>query len=73
MVTKKKVKLNLVGLDGNAFNLMGKFQRQARREGWLQAEINEVLEECKTGDYDHLLYALQEHCEDEENDNDDGG
>lgn len=66
MVVKKKVKLTLVGLDGNAFFLMAMFQRAAREQGWLQAEINEVLEECKSGDYDHLLYALIQHCEDDE-------
>jgi len=68
--TKKTVKLRLVGLDGNAFSLMGAFQRQARREGWLQAEINEVLEECKTGDYNHLLCTLVDHCEDPEDEGD---
>ena len=34
----KKVKMQLVGLDGNAFSLMGAFQREARRQGWTQAE-----------------------------------
>jgi hypothetical protein len=60
----KTVKLDLAELDGNAFALMGAFQRQARKEGWLQAEINEVLEECKSGDYAHLLYTLSRHCDD---------
>lgn len=61
----KKVKLTLVGLDGNAFALMGAFQRQARREKWTSKEINEVLDECMSGDYNHLLRTLAEHCEDE--------
>ena len=30
-VPNKKVKLKLVGLDGNAYALMGAFQRQARK------------------------------------------
>ncbi len=60
---KKKVKLQLVGLDGNAFSLMGQFQRQARREGWTQSEIDAVLDDCKSGDYDHLLGVLMEVCE----------
>ena len=59
----KKVKLDLVGLDGNAFVLMGTFAEQARREGWTKAEINKVLTECKSGDYDHLLQTLIAHCE----------
>lgn len=59
----KRVSLNLVGLDGNAFALMGAFQKQARREGWTQEEIDQVLTECKSGDYDHLLRTLIEHTE----------
>jgi len=59
----KKVKLTLVGLDGNAYFLMGAFYRQARKEGWTKVEIDEVLTECKSGDYDHLLQTLMAHCE----------
>ena len=47
----KKVRLKLVGLDGNAFFLMGAFARQARREGWTKAEIDAVLNEAKSSDY----------------------
>ncbi len=64
----KKVKLQLVGLNGNAFALMGAFQRQARREGWTPEEIRAVLTECKSGDYDHLLCVLMDHCDDPEDD-----
>jgi len=65
-MTTKKVKLQLEGLDGNAFSLMGAFQRQARKEGWTPEEIKEVLDECKKGDYNHLLQTLVEHCEEPE-------
>jgi hypothetical protein len=61
---KKKVSLKLVGLDGNAFSLMGAFQRQARKEGWSKEEINTVLADCMSDDYHHLLGVLMEHCED---------
>ena len=59
----KKVSLELVGLDGNAFSLMGAFSRQAKKESWTDDEINEVLTECKKGDYDHLLRTLSDHTE----------
>lgn len=58
MNTTKKVTLNLLSLDGNAFALMGAFQRQARKEGWTQEEIAPVLKEAQGGDYDHLLQTL---------------
>jgi len=58
---RKKVQLELVGLDGNAFALMGAFQKAARRQGWTADEIKVVLDECRSGDYNHLLQTLMEH------------
>ena len=57
----EKVKMKLVGLDGNAFSLMGAFSRNARKQGWSKEEINVVIQECMSGDYDHLLVTLMEH------------
>ena len=65
----KKIKLELVGLNGNAFSLMGAFTKQARKEGWTPEEIKEVMDECQKGAYDHLLRTLMEHCEGEEDGN----
>jgi protoheme ferro-lyase len=59
----KTVNLSLVGLDGNAFSLMGAFQSQARKEHWTEEAIKEVLDEAKEGDYNHLLVVLDSHCE----------
>jgi hypothetical protein len=58
----KKVKLKLVGLDGNAFSVMGAFKRQARSEGWTKEEINEVLDKAMAGDYSNLISTIAEHC-----------
>ncbi len=66
----KKVKLNLVGLDNNAFSLMGAFQKQARREGWPQEEIKVVIDKCMESDYDNLLVILMNHCDMSEDDED---
>jgi hypothetical protein len=63
---KKKIKLDLIGLDGNAFALMGAFQKQARREGWTQDEIKVVLDKCTSGDYNNLIVTLWDHCESDE-------
>ena len=57
-----KINLKMVGLDGNAFAIMGAFQRQARKEGWTQEEINEVLDEARSGDYSHLISTIANHC-----------
>lgn len=59
----KTVNLTLVGLDGNAFSLMGAFSKQAKKEGWTKEEIDIVLKECMSGNYDDLLCTLMDHCE----------
>ena len=55
--------MNLVGLNWNAFCLMGAFQKNARCEGWTQDEIDKVLDECTSGDYNHLIRVLIAHTE----------
>jgi predicted protein tyrosine phosphatase len=59
----KRVCMNLVGLDGNAFSLMGAFSKEAKRQGWKPDEIKTVIDECKSGDYDHLLFTLMQFTE----------
>lgn len=54
----KKVKLKMVGLDGNAFSIMGAFRTQAKREGWTTEEVDEVLSEAKSGDYSTLVSVI---------------
>ncbi len=54
----KKVNLDLVGVNGNAFSVMQAFRQQAKQEGWTKEEIDEVLKEAMSGDYDHLLQTI---------------
>jgi hypothetical protein len=58
----KKIDLKLVGMDGNAFFIMGAFSKQAKKEGWTKAEIDAVLDKATSGDYDHLLATITDHC-----------
>ena len=62
-VIEKTVNLNLIGVNGNAFMIIGVFQRQAKREGWSKEEIDLVLTEAKSGDYNHLLATIEKHGE----------
>ena len=64
MTINKKVKLQLVGLDGNAYSLMGAFSQQARLEQWTKEEIDSVLKDAMSSDYDHLVGVLVKYCED---------
>ena len=63
---EKKVTIELVGLDGNAFSVMSAWSRAARKQGWTKEEIDTVLGEAKSGDYDNLLSVIIEHSEDPE-------
>lgn len=56
------VKLELAGLDGNCFILLGEFQKAARRQGFTKEEIQKVIDEAKSSDYDHLLGVLIDNC-----------
>ena len=58
----KTITLELVGLDGNAYNLLAAFAKQARAEGWSTDEISVLLAEAANGDYDHLLVTLTNVC-----------
>jgi hypothetical protein len=55
---KKKLGLDLLGLDGNAFMLLGYFRKQAKRTGWSVQDIEKVTKDAQSGDYDHLLQVL---------------
>lgn len=63
-IVNKKVELVLVGLDGNAFALLGAFVRQARREKWTDKEIEAVTKEARSGNYSHLVATLMDYCND---------
>ena len=57
---KMKVKypditVNLTGIDGNAFSVMGAVSKALRRNGVSSSEIQKFMDECNSGDYDHLL------------------
>ncbi len=66
MTTNKKVKLDLIGLDSNAYALLAAFNRAAKRQGWTLEEIKAVLDEAKSSDHDHLVFVLSSHCEPED-------
>lgn len=54
----KKIKMSLVGVNGNAFAIMGAFQANAKRQGWTDDEIGAVLKKAKSGDYNNLIAVI---------------
>lgn len=68
----KKVKMRLIGIDSNAYALLGAFAREARRQGWTTEEIIQVEDRAKSSDYNNLLRVLMAHTtETAPNDEDD--
>jgi len=58
----KKIKLTLVGIDGNAFTILSAFGKQARKENWTDEEIWAVLDKAQSSDYNNLLSTIMKHC-----------
>ena len=62
-IIDKTVNLNLIGVNGNSYAIMGAFREQARKEGWSKEEIQAVIDSAKSKDYNHLLVTIENHCE----------
>lgn len=67
----KPVVFDLTSVDANAFSLMGQWQKVARKAGWSNENIKVVLDECTSGDYDHLVCTLIEVSADEPDEDED--
>ena len=49
------IEVELVGQDGNALAILGNVQRAMRQADVDKADIDEMMAEAQTGDYNHLL------------------
>ena len=56
------VPCELVGINGNAFALLGHWTKCARKAGRSADEISAVVSEATCNNYDHLLMTLVKHC-----------
>ncbi len=56
-----KPELKLVGLDGNAFFILGRAKRVAEVAGWSKDKIECFLTEAKSGNYDNLLATCMKY------------
>lgn len=48
-------KYDLVGVDGNAFSVMGYVRRAMRESGFSREEIEGYIKDATSGDYNNLL------------------
>lgn len=56
-----KIKVKLVGEDGNAFSILGRVTQAMKKGGVSQEHIKQYQEEAKSGDYDNLLRVTVEY------------
>ncbi len=58
----KKPKVKLVGMDGNAFNILAHVSKALRDNGQLN-KVREFQLKATSGDYDNLLRVCMEYCD----------
>lgn len=46
---------SLVGVDGNAYSIMGYTMNAMRREKFSEEDVDKMLAEAKSGDYNNLI------------------
>lgn len=55
-------KYSLVGVDGNAYCVMGYTAKALKREG-LNDQVNKMYEEATSGDYNNLLCVCMKYVD----------
>jgi len=56
-------KYSLVGVDGNAYALMGYTQNAMKNEGFSKEEIDQMLKEATAGDYSNLICVCSSYLD----------
>ena len=60
-LTSSEIVIDLTGPEGNAFVLMGYAQRFAKQLGYDKKEVDELMEEMRSGDYETLINVFESH------------
>ena len=53
-----KVKVRMVGEDGNAFAILGRVRRALRDAGYSKCQLDAFVAEAMAGDYNNLLAVV---------------
>ena len=61
LLNMNKPKVSLVGTDGNAFSILAKCFKSAKKHGWDSVEWNAFEAKAKSGDYQFLLKTIAEN------------
>lgn len=58
-----KIKVKLVGEDGNAFAIMGRVSSAMRKAKLTPEQIKEYTQKARSGDYDNLLRVTMQYVD----------
>jgi hypothetical protein len=58
-----KPKVQLVGMDGNAYSIMGRVTKALREAGADKEYTDKYFAEATSGDYDHLLMTTLKYVD----------
>lgn len=56
-------KYTLVGIDGNAFAVMGFVSQCMKREGFTLNEVHEYYKQAQSSDYNNLIYVSLDYID----------
>ena len=62
-MNKARPTVELTGTDGNAFAVMGTVRNAMKEVGRTQDEMDEVMHDMMSGDYNHLMSVVMNVCE----------
>jgi len=54
----ENIEVQLVGMDGNAFSILGRVMDAMKKAGLSQTEIDEFIKEATSDNYDNLLMTV---------------
>ena len=57
----QEVVIDLTGPNGNAYNLLGQAKNFARGMEMTDIEVEEILNEMQSGDYENLIQVFNSH------------
>jgi hypothetical protein len=55
---EKLVVMNQNDFNGNALHIMDAFVKSAKIQGWNDAQINEIIDDAVSSDYEHFLRKI---------------
>jgi hypothetical protein len=55
-----KPTVKLIGANGNAFNIVALCRQAARRAGWTKEQVDAMVTDMMSGDYDHVIATAME-------------